>query len=179
MLRRMNSQPMFVALIVSLLLVTGGCGDDPEPVSGQPSTSASASASASSAGEVIRYGEDGVTIENEKDVSKLEGAPEDFKAFIAGLIESVESDEECEYGPQYAVDAIDPSGYASGGFGQCGGHYILWARVAGQWREVLAGQDHPPCDDLSRLGIPQEILVGSRIGDTCFDDRTRPVPYEP
>jgi len=178
MLRRMNSQPTFVALIASLLLVTGGCGDDPDSSSGTSSTSASPSTSAS-AGEVIRFGKEGATIEKESDVSKLEGAPEDFKTFIAGLIEGVESDEECEYEPQYAVDAIDPSGYASGGFGQCGGHYILWANVAGQWREVLAGQDHPPCDDLRRLGIPKEILVGSRIGDTCFDDGTRPVPYEP
>jgi hypothetical protein len=179
MLRRMNSQPTFVALIASLLLVTGGCGDDPEPSSGPPSTSASPSASASSGGEVIRFGQEGATIEKESDVSKLEGAPEDFTTFIAGLIEDVEVDEDCEYEPHYAVDAIDPAGYASGGFSQCGGHYIIWARVAGQWREVLAGQDHPPCEDLSRLGIPKEILVGGRIGDTCFDDRTRPVPYEP
>jgi hypothetical protein len=179
MLRRMNSRPTFVALVASLLLVAGGCGDDPETSSGQSSTSASPSAAASSAGEVIRFGRDGATIENESDVSKLEGAPEDFKTFIAGLIDDVEVDEDCEYDAQYAVDAIDPSGYASGGFAQCGGHYILWARVAGQWREVLAGQDHPPCDDLSRLGIPKEILVGDRIGTTCFDDGTRPVPYEP
>jgi hypothetical protein len=29
------------------------------------------------------------------------------------------------------------------------------------------------------LGIPKEILIGDRIGDTCFDGGTRPVPYEP
>ena len=178
MLRRMNSRPLLVALVATLLLVTGGCGDDPEePSSGQ--TSASPSTAASSAGEVIRFGKDGATIENESDVSKLQGAPEDFTTFIAGLDKDVEVDEDCEYGPQYAVDAIDTSGYASGGFGQCGGHYIIWARVAGEWREVLAGQDHPPCEDLRRLGIPKEILIGDRIGDTCFDGGTRPVPYEP
>jgi len=178
MLRRMNSRPLLVALVATLLLVTGGCGDDPEePSSGQ--TSASPSTAASSAGEVIRFGKDGATIENESDVSKLRGAPEDFKTFIAGLIKDVEVDEDCEHEPQYAVDAIDTSGYASGGFGQCGGHYIIWARVAGEWREVLAGQDHPPCEDLRRLGIPKEILIGDRIGDTCFDGGTRPVPYEP
>jgi len=179
MLRRMNSQPTFVALIATLLLVTGGCGADPEPSSGKPSTSASPSTVASSSGEVIRFGKDGATIEDESDVSKLRGAPEDFTTFIAGLIKDVEVDEDCEYEPQYAVDAIDPSGYASGGFAQCGGHYIIWARVAGEWREVLAGQDHPPCEDLSRLGIPKEILIGDRIGATCFEGGTRPVPYEP
>ncbi len=179
MLLRMNSRPLFVALIASLLLVTVGCGDNPEePSSGQ--TSASPSAAASSAGEVIRFGKDGATIEDESDVSKLRGAPEDFTTFIAGLIKDVEVDEECEYEPQYAVDAIDPSGYASGGFGQCGGYYIIWAKVAGEWREVLTGQDHPLCDDLSRLGIPKEILNTDRIGGyTCYDDKTRPVPYEP
>ena len=170
----MNSRPTFVALIASLLLVTGGCGDDPES-SGKTATSASPSPS----GEVITFGDDGATIESESDVSKLEGAPEDFTTFMAGLIEDVEVDEECEHAAQYAVDAIDPAGYASGGFAQCGGHYIIWAKVAGQWREVLAGQDHPPCADLTRLGIPKEILVGDRIGDTCYDDKTRPVPYEP
>lgn len=169
---------MFVALIASLLLVTGGCGDDPDERS-SGKTSGSPSTTASSAGEVIRFGDDGATIEDESDVSKLRGAPEDFTTFIAGLIKDVEVDEDCEYEPQYAVDAIDPAGYASGGFGQCGGHYIIWARVAGEWREVLAGQDHPPCEDLRRLGIPKEILVGDRIGATCFDGGTRPVPYEP
>lgn len=170
----MNSRPTFVPLLAALLIVAGGCGGDPAPATDGTATSASPSPAA---GKVIRFPGDGVTIEDEKDVSKLTGAPEDFKAFIADLIENVEADETCEHAPAYSVDAIDPAGYASGGFGQCGGHYIIWASVAGQWREVLAGQDHPRCDDLTRLAIPREIL-GSGIGDTCYDGE-REVPYEP
>ena len=161
-------------MLATLLLVIGGCGGDAEPSSG-----ASASSASPSAGDVIRYGKDGVTIKGASDVSKLEGAPEDFKAFIAGLIEDVEIDKDCPDKPAYSVDALDPAGYAAGGFGYCGGNYIIWAKVAGQWREVLGGQDHPMCHDLNRWGIPREILIGDSIGDTCFDEETREVPYRP
>jgi hypothetical protein len=178
-MRLMNSRPAFVALIAGLLLIVVACADDPQPPSGTKATSASPSTTASAAGELIRYGKQGVTIENEGDIAKLRGAPEDFKTFIAGLVASMENDPECEYDPAYSVDAIDPAGYAAGGFGECGGHYTIWATVAGSWREVLAGQDHPMCDDLARLAIPKEILTGDAIGDTCYDADTKPVPYDP
>lgn len=175
----MNSRPTFVALLATVLLVAGGCGGDSEPSSGRTNPAASPS-SAASAGALISYGKDGVSLENVGDVAKLKGAPEDFKAFITGLLENMKADKDCQYKPAYAVDAIDPAGFASGGFGDCGGVYLIWARVNGQWKEVVDGQDHPLCHDLSRLGVPKEIVANDRIGgDTCYDDGEHEVPYQP
>jgi hypothetical protein len=175
----MHSRPTFAATLAALLLVTGACSDGRQPSSDKEATSGSPSPAASP-GKVIHYGKKGVTIEDKNDVSKLRGAPEDFKAFIAGLIEDVTIEEECEYGPpSYSVFSIDPQGYAAGDFWHCGGHYIIWASVAGHWKEVLAGQDHPMCDDLTRLSVPKEILSNDAIGDTCYDADTKPVPYQP
>lgn len=177
----MNSRSAYVAALATLLLLVGACGGDTEPSTTTTATSETPSDAASPAGEVIEYGEDGVAIEDAEDVSKLKGAPEDFKAFMTGLIEEVESDDSCEYPATYGVNVIDPVGYASGGFSQCGGHYIVWARVAGQWREVLGGQDYPRCRDLANLGVPVRIAEDLAESDkaTCYDDEERTVQYKP
>jgi hypothetical protein len=175
----MNSRPTFVALFATVLLVSGGCGGNSGPSSDKRATSASPS-TAASAGALISYGKHGVSLENVGDVAKLKGAPEDFKTFITGLLEDMKPDEDCQYKPAYAVDAIDPAGYASGGFGDCGGVYLIWARVAGQWKQVLDGQDHPRCEDLTRLAIPKAIVANDRVGgDTCYDAKVHEVPYQP
>ena len=166
---------MLVAALATVLLVAGGCGDDSKPDDRPTTSSGSPTESSPPDSRVIRYGDDGARIRSADDVSKLEGAPEAFKTFIAGLLKQARADDDgaCDVPPTYTVDAVDTSGFASGAFIQCGGYVIIWATVGGSWREVWGGQENPGCEEMTRLGVPAAIA-----GDTCFDGEGE-VPYKP
>jgi hypothetical protein len=159
-------------------MVVAGCGNEP-------------------ADELIDYtarSEAGITIASPADVSKLTGAPEDFKAYMAGKIESLVqaagSDDACGR-PQVSVDAIDLGAFAVGSeFSEgCGGAAFIWARQDGVWQQVWGGQDIPGCKDLMKHRVPprlyrifsDDISGGEQIGEcTSFDGdgSYEWVPYE-
>jgi hypothetical protein len=185
---RMRRMHLLAVTIVPLLLV-GACGGSDTPDKAEPSASSSPGIAVGEptptrapgtptptgpAGELIDYGEDGVTLATADDVSKLEGAPADFTAFIARELakEQATSDEACTEKPQINVSAIHTGGWASGGtfIPQCGGSRALWARSNGTWTEAWEGQELVDCATLRRYDFPVAVA-----GDTCLDgDEQRP-----
>ena len=98
------------------------------------------------AAELIRYDQQdpaGVSIAKAAEVSKLEGAPDDFKQFIAGLIDGLKTppDEECQF--TVGVEKIDTSGFAFGSQHSCGGAVVHLVQAGRR----VAG-------DLGRTGAP-------------------------
>ena len=123
--------------------------------------------------ELIEYTEKpeesvGVAITKVADVDKLEGAPDDFKQFIAGIIASQDRmgrpDEDCPF--TVGVDKIDTSGFAVGSMTSCGGAAFIWAKRDGVWQQIWGGQDVPACADLAKFSVPTTIA-----GDQCYDER--------
>ncbi len=153
-----------VAALTAALLTVGACGsgsgtDDKDTA--DPSTAPAA--------QPIDYEKDGgepIRMSKAADVSKLEGAPDDFKQFIAGVVAHATEvpDEECP--AEVLVKAIHPDGYASGALVSCGGAAYMWAKRDGVWQQIWAGQDHPGCDDMKKFTVPVEIA-----GDKCFDGK--------
>ena len=108
-----------------------------------------------------------MAIRKAAEVVKLKDAPEDFKSFIAGIIDhasnSAEPSEECP--ATVTVSRIDPAGFASGGFNVCDGYALIWAKVDGVWRQIDAGQMYPACDTMRKYSVPRTI-----VGDQCAQD---------
>jgi hypothetical protein len=107
----------------------------------------------------------GVILRKASDVSKLKGTPEDFRQFMAGVI-----DTSLHWGPMdkqcpttISVVKFDPSGYASGGIGDCGGAALMWGKQHGVWQQVWGGQSVPDCVDLKKYAIPSSIA-----GNKCW-----------
>ncbi len=107
------------------------------------------------------------------DVSKLEGAPDDFKQFIAGLFDGLmrSPDEDCQL--TVGVEKIDTSGFAFGSQHSCGGAVYIWAKPNGVWQEIWGGQELPDCDTMEKYSVPTSI-----VGDQCLDAKKQGhVPY--
>jgi hypothetical protein len=178
---------------IAILLLTAGCGgsDDPDDAATDPPTSTSAptttaattptpqptTATTTPGSTLIDYGDDGVTVARAADVSKLAGAPEDFKAFIVADLQRQQDtkDDVCTEKPEIRVERIDTRGWAAGGsfIPQCGGNAALWAKVAGGWREVWGEQTLPECAVLEKYRFPASI-GGSECGTD--DGKTRRYP---
>ncbi|GAA3525147.1 hypothetical protein GCM10022234_22630 [Aeromicrobium panaciterrae] len=171
--------PNLVKSLAALSMVSAfvaGCGSDSP---GKPETPASASTPASSAQaehNVIRFADDeddgGVVLEDEGDAAKLVGVPDDFKAFIVAALLKQQAEEDptmtdCHPKDQYIVDVIDTAGYAAGGieFAACTGAQLYWAKVDGQWREVLGGQVYPTCEAFRQYGFPVSVVDKCTRGD--------------
>ena len=157
------------ALLAAALLLSSACGasKDGDPGAATPSAEATPSSSPSpAAAELITYDQKpaGVTIAKVADVSKLEGAPDDFKQFIAGLIDGLKTppDEDCQF--TVGVEKIDTSGFAFGSQHSCGGAVYIWAKPDGVWQEIWAGQELPDCDTMEKYSVPTSI-----VGDKCLD----------
>ncbi|MCW2829819.1 MAG: hypothetical protein JWP31_511 [Aeromicrobium sp.] len=178
--------------LLAVLLLTGCSGsDEPEPpdepttsrggptaTSPTPTTTATVAPSSEPDGKLLDYegGEEGgATLTEPKDVSKLAGAPEDFKAFIAQELakERATSDDACTEKPQIYVTRLDPGGWASGGYfiPQCGGYATLWARPGGTWKQVWDGQQLTDCATLEKYDFPADVA-----GGTCLRG-DKQVPY--
>jgi hypothetical protein len=161
-------------VITATLLAAAACEGGSTPSQLEPEATSTA---------VISYGGDGVTMHKPADVAKLAGAPEDFRNFMSGVIDtSVQNaspDEECPV--TVRVDAIDPRGFATGGIASCGGYAAIWKRVDGVWRQVWGGQDYPTCRELKAAAVPPDLLENSIApGEKakCFDPkRNDVVPY--
>jgi hypothetical protein len=110
--------------------------------------------------------EDGIRIASAADTSKLTGAPDDFKSFVAALIkkQAAQQVEGCTEAPQIYVTQIDTSGWARGSYSipGCGGAAALWAKSGGAWTEAWSGQSLVDCATLHRYAFPSRLA-----GDTC------------
>lgn len=106
----------------------------------------------------------GVELTSPVDVSKLTGAPADFRTFIAGVVAQANQDAgnaTCASGASVAQIRVDD--FAVGGVNSCGGYAALWAKVDGRWQEVDGTQDTWDCDTLERFSPP-----ASMVGHQCF-----------
>lgn len=160
--------PIVATLAVAALL-TGACSSDggdgaaPEP-------------SATTA-KVIDYEQDAgdpVSVRKPADVVKLEGAPEAFRQYVAGLIDATAEaplDGDCPP-VEVSVNVVHPDGYASGAVLACGGAAYMWAERDGVWQRIWGGQDLPACADMKKFSVPQEVA-----GDECYDGK-QAVPYK-
>jgi hypothetical protein len=156
--------PAALLLTVATFL-TGACG-------AQDDTSGTASAPSASEpeAELIEYTDNpsesvGVTVSKAGDVTQLEGAPDDFKQFIAGAVTGATAmfeDKDCPF--SVGVDRIDTSGFALGSMASCGGAAFIWAKRDGVWQQIWGGQDIPACEDLSKYSVPKSFW-----NDSCWD----------
>ena len=166
--------------LLALGLALGGCGDEPssaptpagssqtstpstpdttpptETVTPTPTPSESVTESP-----LIDYGPEGISLEQPGQVSQLEGAPEDFKAFAAdevqGAIDDGAACPEAFHG--VTVNRIQGD-LALGAVNSCGGYVALWARTDGAWKEILATQEAWQCADLEEYDVPASFVGG-------------------
>lgn len=152
------------AVLAAALLFSAACGADDDK-GGTTSSPTPAEPKA----ELIEYDQDdvsGVTIAKPADVAKLEGAPDGFKQFIAGIIDASESlpEDDCQF--TVAVAKIDTSGFATGSMHSCGGAVYIWAERDGVWQEIWGGQELPVCADMKKYSVPKPIA-----GEKCYADK--------
>ena len=167
-----NNRLPAAAIVTAALLLTGACGSAKDDDKGGTTMSPSASPAAA---ELIEYDQDeavGVTVAKAADVAKLEGAPDDFKQFVAGIIAALKTppDDDCPF--RVGVAKIDTSGFAAGSMLSCGGAAYIWAKRDGVWQEIWGGQELPDCADMKKYSVPKPIA-----GDECYDDNKKLVDY--
>ncbi|MGA8988550.1 hypothetical protein [Aeromicrobium sp.] len=160
-----------LAAAITLLLMAAGCGSGPSDSKQDTPATVSTTTAAAPAPEptgttttvpdVVDYGDDEVTVAQPDDTARLTGAPDDFTAFIRRELarQRASKDDVCTEEPEIHVARVDPSGWAAGGtfIPQCGGNAVLWAKVAGTWKEVWAGQTLPDCATLKKYRFPAAI----------------------
>jgi hypothetical protein len=149
-----------VALMAAAVLLLSSCGSNEPDEDASPSPSEPAQ-------ELIEYDQDeavGVNLTQPSEVSKLVGAPADFKQFIAGIIEASASEATDDCKVQVGVAKIDTSGYAAGSIRSCGGAVYIWAKRDGVWQEIWGGQELPQCADMKKHSVPKAIA-----GDRCYE----------
>jgi hypothetical protein len=162
-------------MLAAALLLCSACGASKSDDEGAatPSGDATASSSPSPAeAELITYDQD-VSIAKAAEVSKLKGAPDDFKQFIAGLIDGLKTPpgDDCQF--TVGVEKIDTSGFAFGSQHSCGGAVYIWSKQNGVWQEIWGGQELPDCETMEKYSVPTSI-----VGDKCLDDEKQGhVPY--
>lgn len=171
----MTFRPLPLSIVVSaILLLSSACGDTTtDTTDGEASPSQT-----SAAAEVVDYTQDddrGAVLRKAADVERLHDAPDDFKQFMAGVVDamvnSAEPDPDCPFSVN--VRTYHPDGFAEGGFISCGGNAEIWAKRDGVWREIWAGQTAPDCKAMKEYSVPTSIA-----GTTCFDEpNERDVDY--
>ena len=152
------------AVLAAALLLSAACGADDDK-----GGATSAPTSEEPKAELIEYDQDeaaGVIIAKPADVAKLEGAPDDFKQFVAGLIDASKTLPEDDCQATVGVSKVDTSGFAAGNMHSCGGAVYIWAERDGVWQEIWSGQEAPVCADLEKYSVPKPIA-----GDKCYDDK--------
>lgn len=159
-----------VVLLTAALLISAACSSD-------DSDDGATSSTTEPTAQLIEYDQDeptGRNLTKAADVSKLEGAPDDFKQFIAGILDAsrAESANECKVA--VGVAKIDTSGFAAGSIRSCGGAVYIWAKRDGIWQEIWSGQELPDCADIEKYSVPKPIA-----GDSCYDGKKNKVDYTP
>ncbi len=150
--------PAAAFLVVVLLISTSCSSSEPDEA---------ATSSPEPAHQLIEYDQDesvGMNLTQASDVKKLEGAPSDFKQFIAGIIEASASGAGDDCTVEVGVRKVDTSGFAAGSIRSCGGAVYIWAKRDGVWQEIWSGQELPQCADMERFSVPRPIA-----GDRCYE----------
>jgi len=164
--------------LLALGLVLGGCGDEP---SSAPTAAGSSRTSAPSSPEttppaetvtptpsesvtesvLIDYGAEGISVEQPGQVDLLEGAPDDFKAFIADEVQAaIDDGADCPDAFHGVTVSRIKGDVALGAVNSCGGYVALWARTDGAWEEIIATQEAFQCADLEEYGVPASFVGG-------------------
>jgi hypothetical protein len=158
-------------VVLAILLLSGACGDSKDASETEPSPR-----EATAAAQLIDYTKDddrGAVLRKASDVQRLHDAPDDFKHFMAGVVDakvtSFEPDPDCPF--FVSVRKLDTSGFAYGGYISCGGNAEIWAKVDGVWREIWAGQDYPDCKTMNQYSVPKALVIDGK----CYDDATEKV----
>lgn len=167
-----------VVLLCTLVLLLTGCTDEEpgtpqstsEPTTeatAEPTTTSEATDDPTTAAAEIIYYDPPATVETEDDLDQLDGAPQDFVDFVASQLDP----DAGECAPIVWVYSLDPTGYAYGGIGGCGGAQLVWKRTGESWEQVAGTQDTWSCDDLTAAAVPVELLAGPQGEDVlCLTD---------
>lgn len=165
--------------LLALGLALSGCGDEPSlaPAGSSSQTSAPSTPDSTppvqtptptpsesvTASALIDYGAEGVSVEQPGQVDLLEGAPEDFKAFVAEEVQAaIDEGASCPDAFHGVTVSRIQGDLALGGVNTCGGYVAIWARVDGAWTEILAGQEAWECGVLEEHGVPAKFAGGCR-----------------
>jgi len=172
-----------LSLLVGLALMGSACTGEPSsPVSaGSPTTPASVATTAPSTPTSpatstptasstptqepsepalsLDYGVDGVFVEQPDQVDLLDGAPADFKTFVAGLAEKAQQVGASCPDAAHGITVQKLLGdFALGAINDCGGYAAIWARVDGAWAEVIGTQEAWQCAQLDEHDVPRELV---------------------
>jgi hypothetical protein len=87
------------------------------------------------------------------------GVDEAFIAWIGadGARKAADAKKTCNGQGADTVSAYDPSGFAMGGFTDCGGAAVIWGKPTGTWKDLMAGQAMWNCSDLVKNKIPSRM----------------------
>lgn len=163
-------------VVLAVLLVCAACGGGDGKDTSEPEPSPSQTSAAPALIDYTKDDDRGAVLRKAADVERLHDAPDDFKHFMAGVVDtqvnSSEPDPECPF--FVSVRKLDTSGFAEGAYISCGGNAEIWAKVGGVWQEIWAGQDYPDCTTMTEFSVPKSLVIDGK----CFDDATKKViPY--
>jgi hypothetical protein len=87
------------------------------------------------------------------------GVGEDFIAWIGadGAKQAADAKKACNGQGVDTVSAYDPSGFAMGGYTDCGGAALIWGKPSGTWKVLMGGQSMWNCSDLVRFHVPSRM----------------------
>lgn len=131
---------------------------------------------------------DAVKLHNPDDVSRLVGAPEDFKAYLHDRIKADSQkivatlasegktlkSEECDFAVEIRLWGAAPN-VATGRERGCNtkSSDVIWSKENGQWRRVARMQGGWDCAVLDRYRVPADIT-----GATCWYDKYKTRAYD-
>lgn len=124
---------------------------------------------------VVTFPGNGLAVHQESDAAGLQGTTDDFKEFIISEVARLHADavKTAAEDPGACADAdyagvfvrkFAQAGYATGDVFECpGGPAVIWKKVDGSWKQVLATQEQYACSDLDRLDIPHTFIEGDCV----------------
>lgn len=90
------------------------------------------------------------------------GVDEGFIAWIGadGAKQAADAKKSCNGQGADTVSAYDPSGFAMGGFTDCGGAALIWGKPSGTWKVLMGSQAVWNCSDLVKFHVPSRMYGG-------------------
>lgn len=90
------------------------------------------------------------------------GVGEDFITWIGndGAKAAADAKKTCNGQGVDTVSAYDPSGFAMGGYTDCGGAAVIWGKPSGTWKVLLGSQAMWNCADLVKDHVPSRMYGG-------------------